>query len=245
MRIANITNLYGIVNSLPLQKDSFAVFDFDNTCITNDIEEAVFAYICENDLIKNRNLLSSQKTYCETVFHTYYHLIEKKKIQEAYIFIAKVFSGFSVDEISLLVTHTLKKEGNIRKQKIVFGKMFNKGIAIHESIYQLLFLLIQKKIKIWVVSSSLEIIVTETIKKMHIFPKQITSIGMQTKIVKKTLTDTLIPPFPMYEGKVSCIKKYISQKEKPFLAVGDSENDQAMLDYAKFSYLFENFPKMH
>ena len=36
----------------------FAVFDFDNTCIINDIGEAMFAFLCRNKLLKNNNLLS-------------------------------------------------------------------------------------------------------------------------------------------------------------------------------------------
>ena len=34
-------------------KRRFAVLDFDNTCIINDIGEATFAFACENRLIKN------------------------------------------------------------------------------------------------------------------------------------------------------------------------------------------------
>jgi len=39
----------------------FAAFDFDNTCIYNDIGEAVFVYQCENGLLRNRYLLGRER----------------------------------------------------------------------------------------------------------------------------------------------------------------------------------------
>src|SRR5262245_10927174 len=38
----------------------FAVLDFDNTCIVNDIAEAVLAHMCRNQLLRGRGLIAPE-----------------------------------------------------------------------------------------------------------------------------------------------------------------------------------------
>src|SRR5262249_40162927 len=56
----------------------FAVLDFDNTCIVNDIAEAVLAHMCRNDLLRYRGLLARDTPpdeYPQRVFRHYYALL--------------------------------------------------------------------------------------------------------------------------------------------------------------------------
>ena len=43
----------------------FAVLDFDNTCIVNDVGEATLAFICRNHLLRCGELLPSGAQRCD------------------------------------------------------------------------------------------------------------------------------------------------------------------------------------
>src|SRR3989344_890993 len=96
---------------------AFAVFDFDNTCIINDITEATLAYMARNNLFRDKNLLRTKfknvknEMYSGAVFDNYYNLLKEDKVKEAYEFISKILSGFDINEISLLVNNVIDFEG--------------------------------------------------------------------------------------------------------------------------------------
>src|SRR3989339_1351822 len=107
-----------IVDNLP--SEGYAVFDFDNTCIINDIQEALLAYLCENSILKNFN--------GEEVFKKYYQLIESSKLHEAYEFAVSVFWGFSLDELRKFTKDSIDSEGSRITKRELFGIKINKGI---------------------------------------------------------------------------------------------------------------------
>src|ERR1035437_1105519 len=82
------------------QEPIFAVFDFDNTCIINDIGDATIDYLARNN--PNRY---------QPILEKIYALLGKGKLQESYEFISETLSGFSVNEVTLLVEEVLKTEG--------------------------------------------------------------------------------------------------------------------------------------
>jgi hypothetical protein len=87
-----------IKSEVPKAEYPFAIFDFDNTCIVNDIGEATFAYLCRNNLLKDFSLLSDEtdhESYHERVFQTYQNLYELGDIKNAYALNAQMFSGFT------------------------------------------------------------------------------------------------------------------------------------------------------
>src|ERR1700688_4343182 len=47
----------------------FAVLDFDNTCIVNDIGEATLAFMCRNHLLRCGDLLPSGPRPCDPAYH--------------------------------------------------------------------------------------------------------------------------------------------------------------------------------
>src|SRR3989344_3280690 len=82
--------------------NGFAVIDFDNTCIVNDIAEAALAYACEHVLLKNKNLLpeaADAATYHAQVFRAYYAFIHSGDTKSAYLFCARAFAGYTEKEL--------------------------------------------------------------------------------------------------------------------------------------------------
>jgi HAD superfamily phosphoserine phosphatase-like hydrolase len=191
----------------------FAVIDFDNTCIFGDITEATLAYLSENNLFKDKKFLGS--------FENYHKLLGADKIREAYDFIVKILSGFSVEEIAPLVEEVLK---------------FDKDIKPREKIIELINFLKNNKVEVWIVSASPEILVKQAMKHFDI---NANLIGTRNIVVNKEITSKIEQPMPMFEGKVDCIKKFIDSEKNPLLGVGDSINDLSMLEYCKIKVVVD------
>ena len=49
-----------LIDQIERTPNGFAVFDFDNTCIINDITEATLHYIARNNLFRDKNLLGNE-----------------------------------------------------------------------------------------------------------------------------------------------------------------------------------------
>jgi len=206
-----------------LPKEGYAVFDFDNTCIINDIQEATLSFLCENSLLKN---LDGKAT-----FQKYHQLLENGQTQKAYEFGVTSLAGFSVDEIRKIVREMIASEGSKITKRDLFGIKINKGIKRNEPIFKLIDSLHRKKYEIYVVSASSKFVVEEAIK-VFLPNYGIKCIGLENVIDKGILTEKLIHPISMFGGKVDCIKKYISKDKRPILAAGDSMNDKEMLEYS-------------
>jgi len=195
-------------------KPVFAVFDFDNTCITNDIEEATLDYMATNNLFKDKKLLGS-------AFKKYYKLLDSGKVKEAYEFCAKILSGFSVDEVAPLVEKVLK---------------FKKDLKLRKQVIELINFLKNNGVDVWVVSASAEVLVKIALKYFGI---EANVIGVRNIIVDGKITSELEKPLSVFEGKVECIKKFIDKEACPLLGVGDSINDLAMLEYCNIKVVVD------
>ncbi|MEK6969724.1 MAG: haloacid dehalogenase-like hydrolase [Nanoarchaeota archaeon] len=206
-----------------LPKQGYAVFDFDNTCIVNDIAEAALAYLCENNLLK--------KLDGEATFKKYFRLLEEGHTQEAYEFATQLLAGFTISEIKTIVQETVRQEGSKLSKRKLFGIEINRGIKPNKSIAELMGVL-HPQYKIWVVSASTKPIIEEALK-IFLPDYQIKCIGMESEQEQGRLTDRLIYPTSTFQGKVDNIKKYISKDVPPILGAGDSMNDRYMLEYCK------------
>ena len=113
-----------------LPKQGYVVFDFDNTCIINDIQEAVLAFLCENSLLKNLD--------GKDIFRKYHQLLEDEQIQEAYEFAITVLAGFSVNEIRKIVRDVIVNEGLKITKRDLFGIKINKGIKQNRCVLKII-----------------------------------------------------------------------------------------------------------
>jgi phosphoserine phosphatase len=211
-------------------KFSFAVVDFDNTCIVNDVAEATLAYLCKNGLLKNLSLLpDSTNNYYERVFHRYYELLDKGDIRLAYLFCSEAFSGFTESELEAAVYETIEEEGTALTKTELYGITISHGLRVRSIVKELLGFLQTEGIDIWIVSASPESAVRAAMKQFSISGKL---IGLRNKIVNGVLQSEVSEPYSIAEGKVSCIKTYIDSVQRPILGIGDSMNDFSMVEYA-------------
>lgn len=215
-------------------KEQFATFDFDNSCIVNDIQEATLAYICKNLLLKNDNLLpisyADRATYHRDIFLGYHHLLNEGKVKEAYFYAVKTMAGFAKSEMDNLISEVIKSEGDILGKQNLFGIEVAKGLSVRPQVKSLMELLLSNKFKIYIVTASSEEVVKSALKFWG-FP-EVACIGVRNKEVEGVFSDVIEEPAPIIDGKVDCIKKFISENKKPILAVGDSMNDLPMLEYS-------------
>src|SRR3989344_1390971 len=117
----------------------FAIFDFDNTCIMNDIAEATLAYLCGNTLLRDTSLLGEKQDdnadYHERVFHTYYALLKEKRIKAAYM---------------------------------LYGLHIERGLAARRQVLSLMAYLKAKGVRVWIMSASQEPAVRAAMKHFGI-----------------------------------------------------------------------------
>src|SRR3989338_5402635 len=153
-------NLYSHISTLATHSKirPYAVIDFDNTCIYNDVEEAFLAYLCEHHLLRNTLLLSthysSTAEYHQKVFEKYYSYIDQNKIQEAYEFAAQMLAGYSAREIQQLLDTVIFFEGKKCTSRVLYGRTIVRGLPIKPQIRRLLYYLQKKKIQVWFISAS-------------------------------------------------------------------------------------------
>ena len=145
----------------------FAVFDFDNTCIVNDIGEATFAHLCRNKLLKDPSLLSDTDDsveYHERVFHTYHDLCKNGDIKGAYTLYARAFSGFTPEEAHQATVAAINAEADELGTKEVYGRTIAHGLTLNANAVALFNFVKDLGIAAWVVSASNEISVLAAMK---------------------------------------------------------------------------------
>lgn len=211
----------------------FATFDFDGTCVANDVTEATLAYACRDRLLKNKVLLGDDAgdlgTYHERVFQRYYELL-KVDMLAAYLFTARTFAGFTIDEAETLVSAALDAEGEDIGNTELYGISIAHGLTARPVVRDLAKYLYEQGVAVWTVSASTEVAIRVAMRR---FGYKGELIGLRNKVVDGILTDEIEEPYSIKEGKVACIKKYIDQTQPPMLAIGDSMNDAPMLEYSK------------
>jgi HAD superfamily phosphoserine phosphatase-like hydrolase len=207
----------------------FAVFDFDNTCIMNDITEATLAYLAVNNLFKDTSLLEGTlENYSKSVFQNYYHMLREGRTKEAYSFAVKIISGFSINDIAPLVDEVIRFKEHAHFNSDIWGVTIPKGMRLRKEVINLMSFLKNLGVDIWVISASPEALVRQT---MDYFNIEANLIGVKNSIVNGTYTGNFEEPVSMFEGKVDCIKKFIHPDQRPIFGIGDSMNDLPMLEY--------------
>lgn len=217
----------------------FAVFDFDNTCIVNDVAEATLAYLCEHDLLKDRTLLGERDDsggYHERVFRTYHKFVKDGRLKAAYILCMRMFSGYSPGEAEAATLTTITGEGNLIGSKMLYGVRIKRGLAVRRNVLALMDTLRTKGVGIWIVSASPESAVRATMTHFGIDARLIGARGI---VRNGIFTSALEEPLPMFEGKVACVRKYVTSEHAPLLAAGDSKSDLPMLETAEIKVVVD------
>jgi phosphoserine phosphatase len=212
----------------------FAVLDFDNTCIVNDIAEATLAYICRHELLKRADLLTPEARQCDAAYHRdvfrrYYELLRRGDLEAASFLCARVLAGFTSDEAEDLVTATIDAEGSLLGAGELYGITIARGIAVRPALRMLIDFLAASDVDVWIVSASPEIAVRAAMKRLGLCGNL---IALRNGMCDSVISTELAAPYSVGAGKVDCIRTFIDAGNRPVLGVGDSAHDVPMIEYA-------------
>lgn len=217
----------------------FAVFDFDNTCIVNDVGDAIFSYLSGHQLLRDRELLGEadmSPAYHERVYHANYALLEAGKTKAAYMLNARLFSGFTPGEAEAITLAALTEEGTRLGSKMLYGHHIERGIVPRREILAIMDYLRNKGVVIWIISATPEPAIRAAMKHFGIVGNV---VGSRSVMHDGIYASELIEPLSMFEGKVECIRAYVDPTRAPLLVAGDSMSDLPMLEIADVKIAIE------
>ncbi|HWE77993.1 MAG TPA: haloacid dehalogenase-like hydrolase [Pseudolabrys sp.] len=219
----------------------FAVLDFDNTCIVNDVGEATLAFLCRNHLLRCGKLLRSgaqpcDSSYHEQVFRHYHQLLNGGDIRSASLLCAGILAGFKPHEATAVVSAALDAEGTSPGETELYGISIARGLAVRPGLRRLIDFSAANDIQIWIVSASPEIAVRTAMGRFGLVGNL---IALRHRLDHAVLTHALDEPHSIAEGKVDCIKRHIDGSWRPLFAVGDSVHDLPMVEYADLHAVVE------
>ena len=180
-----------------------ATFDWDNTCVTGDIGEAVLEDLDAADL---GDRVAEYERQCATV---------GKRV--AYAWCAYQVAGRSAAEAAELA------------QRAIATRLADGRMRIRPEIQSLMRSLEARGIAVWIVSASEERLVRAFAPMYGIDPERV--IGMRLAEERGVLQPRLDGPNTYRQGKVDAIDLRIGRR--PVLAAGDAETDIEMLDAAR------------
>jgi phosphoserine phosphatase len=212
----------------------FAVLDFDNTCIVNDVGEATLGFLCRHHLLRYGGLLPTgarrcDQAYHERVLHHYYQLMNGGDIRAASLLCARMLAGFEAREAAAVVAAALDAEGTVPGDTELYGVPIARGLSVRPALRRLIDFSTANDIQIWIVSGSPEIAVRAAMQRFGLSGNP---IGLRHRIEGEVLSHALDEPHSIAEGKVDCIKQFIDAGRRPLFAVGDSVYDLPMVEYA-------------
>ncbi len=226
-------------SALASTKKPFAIFDFDNTCIVNDIGEATLAYLCGHELLRDRRLLGdadASPDYHARFFHTYHQLAGEGKSRAADTLCARIFSGFSPGEAEAAALTAISEEGKKLGSKMLYDLHIERGLVVKPAVLSLMNFLKERKVSTWIISASPEPAVRAAMKHFGIESEL---IGVRSILNEGIYTSQLEQPVPIMEGKVLCMKKYIDPVNVPLFVAGDSMGDAPMLETAEIKVVVD------
>lgn len=221
--------------SIP-EEERFALFDFDNTCVIHDIQQALMAYMCRGHKLRHFAMLphayepDRTHDYHREVFVRYWNLIAEGAKPEAYLLALRTLVGFREEEIQNLYEAIIREQGTILGKEELFGVPITRGFQTSRRVIQFMQHLVDRGIRVCVVSASPEVLVRAAIHHRKIPARM--CIGTNLQLIDGTYTDEPIQPAPIEAGKIICIKNAIGEERRPVVAVGDTMNDYVMLEYA-------------
>ena len=181
-----------------------AAFDADGTLWPSDVGREFFQYQIEKDLLKDK--IVNPRVQFEDIK-------KNKGKRQALIWLARILSGFSLEQVQEWVRQFLK---NNPPQGFLFQKKIISWLQ-------------DKNVQIFVVSSSLKWILDPAVCVFNIPAENV--IGVQTVVKNGTITDELVVPVPIQEDKVSALYQK-TNGEPPLFSSGNTLSDHALLKSA-------------
>ena len=233
----------GCINDLSIsfdKDDKIAVFDFDNTMMIGDIGDAAIAMMLENEIDIGFKWVE------------YLELQEIGDVKTAFTMASKIFQGFEIDCVKRFANALLKYEQpeiTFFEDENVYKVFVPKPNPLTQKFIEILK---NNNFEIHIITSSNRYLVSHPAKHYFDIDEKYVH-GIDHKIKKFSgvpmLTDQVIDPLPIDEGKIDVFRKYVS-KELPLIFGGDSRYDlpiagtvakDGLLVWFGDSELLENF----
>lgn len=241
------SRLQEIFNALDVQPRSdnlfhFAVFDYDNTIVENDLQQAFIAYVCRHCLIRDKTLMhdailaQDNRAYHNAFFTHYWRLLSHGVTKDAFVFLLRALSGFRSDEIDGLVEAIIQEQGVVLGEEEYLGVPITKGFRLREPVQELIQGCVSRGIAPYVITASPEPLVRAALRFYRVPVAGCLGINLEEQ--DGIFRNRLIEPMPIEEGKITCVRKYI-HTDIPLLGVGDSMNDYGMLNYASIRVVID------
>ncbi len=180
----------------------FAAFDADGTLWPGDVGRGFFQF-----LIKKKFLIKKFPNLQES-----FNLIVKENGRKyALIWLAQILDGFKLTEVQKWV-------------KQFFTENPLKAFLFHKCTIEFLH---SKNIPVYIVSSSIQWVLEEALKKFNIPPHRI--IGVRTIVQNGIITDQPVLPAPVHENKIKALHEK-TQGMNPFLVSGNTPADLSLLE---------------
>lgn len=226
--------------------EPFAVLDFDNTCIVNDIAEATLAHLCRSHLLRCDDLVSpaahhGKSAYHRQVFRRYHELMRRGDIKSASLLCASALAGFARDEVEAIVSAVIDAEGSTFGETELHGIRVARGIGVRPALRDLIALSTANGVQVWIVSASPEALVRAAMSRFGLTGQL---IGLRNRMDGEILLKECDEPHSVAEGKVDCIKTFIDAGKRPLIGVSDSISDLPMLTHAEFSVVVDRDPAL-
>ena len=189
-------------NSKDKTNPMFAAFDADGTLWPGDVGRGFFQF-----LIKQKFLIKKFPDLQEALDLT----IKENGKKYALIWLAQILSGFKLTEVQKWV-------------KQFFMKNPLKVFLIHKHTIEFLH---SKNIPVYIVSSSVQWVLEEALKKFNIPTDNI--IGVRTIVRNGIITDQPVLPAPVHENKIKALHEK-TKGANPFLVSGNTPADLSLLE---------------
>jgi len=187
-----------------------AVFDLDNTLLVGDIGEAVFA------------ALKLQGHLPGLAWEKYRRLLNSSKV-DAYCGVVAAMSGLAERTVHRVTLDVLAR----KDRYLELEKSFVPVPIAHPTMVRFVSYLRMIGYQVHVISASNEI--SARLAAWHFFEiPPFNVFGIRQRQRRGTLTDELLEPIPIGEGKVEVYRKYIGVVD-PLITGGDSPLDVPML----------------
>jgi phosphoserine phosphatase len=191
-------------------KKRIAVFDLDNTLLVGDIGEAVFVKLKLQGYVPEYRWEDYRRTL-------------KANRQEAYAGLVRAMGGLT-ERIVQRATLELLSRG---ERYLELDRSFIPVPYPHPLMQHLVIRLRDSGYRVYVISASNEISARLVVWKMFgIPPFNVFAIRQHSQ--SGVLTDQLVEPIPIDEGKVEVFRKYIGETN-PLITAGDSYLDIPLL----------------
>jgi phosphoserine phosphatase len=206
----SLVNTLSDIEQYARSMKKIAVFDLDNTLLVGDIGEAVFAK------------LKLQGYMPEYRWEDYRRTLNSNR-REAYTGVVRAMSGLS----ERLVQRATLELFSRREGYLELDRSFIPVPYPHPLMQHLVARLRDSGYQVYVISASNEISARLAVWKLFgIPPSNVFAIRQHSQF--GVLTDQLVEPIPINEGKVEVFRKYIGETN-PLITAGDSYLDIPML----------------